>query len=503
MARRAVVTAVVLVSVGWAGVARAGVVPAPDPIPGHYVVVLEQGAARGLLDASSTLPSVPEVARSLGRSLGFEAEQLYQNTVRGFTAALGPDQASALADDPRVALVEEDGRVLPAQATQVAPPSWGLDRVDQRALPLDGTYRYGGTGAGVHLFVVDSGIRSSHTDFGGRVDTAEAFSSVDDGLGTEDCFGHGTRVAGVVGGALYGVAKGVTLHPARVLDCSGSGALSDVIAAVDWATSTYLAHQKGKPSARWKGVGLLSLSFSGTGTSLNRALYSSNEQGLTWVAAAGNDGVDPCTSLRPALGVEEVIAVGASTADDLVAPFSNTGACVDLFAPGAGIETTDSAGDTATTVADGTSFAAAHAAGAVALLLEGNGDLSPYQVERALGAYATGGLPAGLPGGTPDRLVYSFFGGDGVDEPPVPWFDASCRRDQRSCTFDASGSMDDGGLESYAWDFGDGETMTRNNGGAHHKYHGTGDTFTVTLTVTDTAGGTATLEQEVSLVLSP
>jgi len=503
MVRRVVIAAALLVSASWGSGAWAGVIPAPDPIPGHYVIVLEEGVARGPVDAASDLPSVREVARSLGRSFGFEPGHLYQHAVRGFSAVLGPEQASALAGDPRVALVEEDGRVRPAQATQVAPPSWGLDRVDQRALPLDGTYRYGSTGAGVHVFVVDSGVRSSHMDLAGRVDAVEAFSSVPDGLGTEDCFGHGTRVAGVVGGTLHGVAKGVTLHPARVLDCAGNGAVSDVVAAVDWATATHLAHQKGKPTGRWEGVGLLSLSFGGTGTVLNRALYDSIAEGLTWVVAAGNDGIDACTAFRPALGVAEVIAVGATTSADLLAPFSNTGACIDLFAPGAGIRTTDNAGDTATSVADGTSLAAAHVAGAAALLLEADGDLTPHQVERALEAYATGGVPGGLPAGTSDRLVYAFFGGDGVDEPPVPWFDVTCRREQRNCAFDASGSMDDVGVVSYTWDFGDGETVTRNGSGVHHKYNGPGDTFTVTLTLTDTAGGTATLEREVSFLFSP
>lgn len=491
MFRRVISVVVVVAFVGSAGMASAASIQSSNPVPGQYVVVLEEGVARGPLDLSTALPPVEEVARALGRAYGFEHGRLFRQAVHGFSAFLGPEQVSALAGDSRVALVEEDGWVRPAQATQVAPPSWGLDRVDQRALPLDGTYRYGGTGAGVHLFVVDSGIRSGHVDFGGRVDTAESFTSVQDGRGTEDCFGHGTRVAGVVGGSLYGVAKGVILHPARILDCSGNGTLSDVIAAVDWATATYLAHQKGKPTGRWEGVGLLSLSFAGTGTALNRALYSSIDQGLVWVAAAGNDGVDPCTSFWPALGVREVITVGASTAGDLLAPFSNEGACVDLLAPGVGIVTADAAGNTAVTTADGTSLAAAHVAGAAALLLEADGELSPRQVGRALEAYASG------------RLVYTFSDGDGVDEPPVPWFEMSCRREQRNCAFDASGSMDDGGVVSYGWDFGDGETVTRKNGSVHHKYHVPGETFTVTLTVTDTAGGTATLEREVSFLFSP
>ncbi len=387
-----------------------------------------------------------------------------------------------------------------ATATQIAPPSWGLDRIDQRPPALDGLYRYAGDGAGIHVFVIDTGIRSTHVDLGGRVDTAVAFSTVDDGLGTEDCNGRGTGVADVIGGTLYGVAKGVTLHPVRVAGCAGTAAALDAAAAVDWVTDTVLAHRKGNPAARWRAVIDLSLSFPGTATTLNQAISRALEADIVVVAAAGDQGADRCQLLQPVLSVAGVIVVGAMGESGGRAPSSNLGSCLDLFAPGVDIPAAAAAGDSSQALLSGTAAAAAHVAGAAALYLGAYPDATPDDVGRALTSYATTGAVGDPGAGSPNRLLYSFFLGDGVDEAPIPAFDASCHRDQGNCAFDASASLDDVGIATYGWDFGDGETVVKGNASVHHKYHGPPATLTVTLSVTDTAGQTASVSRQLTFV---
>ncbi len=382
-------------------------------------------------------------------------------------------------------------------ATQIAPPSWGLDRIDQRSATLDGLYRYAGDGTGVHVFVIGTGIRSTHVDLGGRVDTADAFTMIDDGLGSEDCNGHGTGVADIVGGTLYGVAKGVTLHSVRVAGCSGSATPADAAAAVDWVTETFLAHQKGKATSRWRAVIDLGLDFSGTATGLNQAIYRAMDAGITVVAGAGDAGADRCLPLQPVLSVPEAIVVGAMGSSGARASSSNFGACVDLFAPGVDVPAATAAGDTSQGLLSGTGAAAAYVAGVAALFLEAHPDATPGQVQRALTAYATAGAVSDPGAGSPDRLLYSFFLGDGVDEPPVAAFDASCHLDQGGCAFDAGASLDDVGIASYEWDFGDGASVVKGSATVHHKYHGPPASVTVTLTVTDTAGQTSSTSREI------
>ena len=382
-------------------------------------------------------------------------------------------------------------------ATQIAPPSWGLDRIDQRSATLDGLYRYAGDGTGVHVFVIGTGIRSTHVDLGGRVDTADAFTTIDDGLGTEDCNGHGTGVADIVAGTLYGVAKGVTLHPVRVAGCGGTATAADAATAVDWVTETYLAHQKGKPASRWRAVIDLGLSFSGTATGLNQAIYRAMDAGVTVVAGAGEAGADKCQPLQPVLSVPEAIVVGAMGPSGARASSSNFGACVDLFAPGVDVPAATAAGDTSQGLLSGTGAAAAYVTGVAALYLEAHPDANPGEVQRALTAYATAGAVSDPGAGSPDRLLYSFFLGDGIDEPPVAAFDASCHLDQGGCAFDAGASLDDEGIASYAWDFGDGDSVVKGRATVHHKYHGPPASVTVTLTVTDTAGQTASTSRQI------
>lgn len=468
----------------------------PDGIPNHFVVLLAGTAHSGSEGWPADGSQTGRIARELGRAYGAGISRLYLRAVPGFAAEMNATQAARLASDPRVALVEQDAWIH-ASATQIAPPSWGLDRIDQELLPLDGLYRYASDGAGVHVFVVDSGIRSTHVDFGGRVDTVDAFTTISDGNGTEDCAGHGTLVAGLIGGATYGVAKAVTLHPVRVLDCRGQGTLSDAIAGIDWVTGVVLDHQGGNPARRWRGV--LNVSFEAPASftldvAVRRAIEQAN---VEVVVAAGNSGDDACN--HSPSRVSEAIVVGASTEADERAGYSDFGPCVDLFAPGDQVTSTFIRSDTDAVVGSGSSFAAPHAAGVVAFLIGEFPDAAPAMIERVLEAYATPGVLSNLGAGSPNLLLYSFFQGDGVDEPPIAALAASCSRLHFNCAFDAGASLDDDGIASYAWDFGDGSgEVVRKGPRVHHKYHVAAPSFLVTLTVTDTAGHTATATQEVA-----
>jgi subtilisin family serine protease len=282
------------------------------------------------------------------------------------------------------------------QAAQPRPP-YGLDRIDQRALPLNSTYTYGATGSGVTAYVVDTGIRLSHRDFGGRA--VSGFDAIDGGR-ADDCNGHGTHVAGTLGGAAHGVAKSVRLVAVRVLDCAGSGATSGVIAGVDWVTAH---HQPGQPA-------VANLSLGGFASSaLDAAVRRSIADGVSYAVAAGNGNAagvpeDACR-VSPAR-VPEALTVGASDSSDRAAAFSNYGRCVDLFAPGVGVTSTWSTGDTATKTISGTSMASPHVAGVAALYLQGKRSASPAAVATAIARASTkdvvkssragGGLLGGL-----------------------------------------------------------------------------------------------------------
>lgn len=352
-------------------------------IPGVYIVTLK--GAPGLARAAT-------VARGLGVSSSALRRE-YNAALNGFAADLSADDVARLSRDPRVASIEAD-QVFTIETTQSG-ATWGIDRIDQRALPLSKSYTYTRTGAGVTAYIIDTGIRFSHNEFGGRA--TSGFDAVDGGT-ADDCNGHGTHVSGTVGGATYGVAKGVALVGVRVLDCSGSGTTSGVIAGIDWVTAN---HTGSNPAVANMSLG------GGASTALDNAVKNSIADGVTYAIAAGNSNRDAC-KFSPAR-VPTAITVGATTSSDARASYSNYGSCLDIFAPGSSITSAWYTSNTATNTISGTSMATPHVAGVAALYLQGNPSATPATVASALVANSTANVVSGAGRSSPNRLLFTNY----------------------------------------------------------------------------------------------
>ncbi|MBR7696891.1 S8 family peptidase, partial [Acinetobacter nosocomialis] len=331
--------------------------------------------------------------QNIAKQHGGRILQSYDSALKGFAIYL-PDTAGtafieAMKKNPQVLSVEND-TVVNIDATTQTNPDWGLDRIDQKALPLNSTYSYSQTGTGTTAYIVDTGILSTHQEFSGRV--LNGYTAISDGNGTTDCNGHGTHVAGTVGGTTYGVAKNVKLVPVRILGCDGSGASSNVIAGLDW-----ILKNGSKPA-------VVNMSLGGAASSsLDSAVENLYNNGYVMVVAAGNSNTDACTS-SPAR-TSNAITVAATDNTDTRASYSNYGSCVDIFAPGSQINSSWIGSNTATKVLNGTSMATPHVAGVVAELFQSTPTATPQTITSNLLNQATSDVVKN-PSGSPNRLLY-------------------------------------------------------------------------------------------------
>jgi len=372
------------------------------PIEGQYIVVLKDEVA-SLANEQSAQPRVADVARAVSQSHRAQLVTTFQHALRGFVVRADDRALAKLLADDRIAYVEEDG-VVSISATQTN-PTWGLDRSDQRNRPLDNRYNYDTTASSVHAYIIDTGIRAGHNDFGGRV--GNGYTAINDGRGTEDCNGHGTHVAGTVAGSTYGIAKAARLHAIRVLDCAGSGSNSGVIAGVDWVTSNHV-----KPAVANMSLG------GGASSALDSAVSASINAGVTYAVAAGNSNDNACNYSPARVGA--ALTVGSTTSTDARSSFSSYGSCLDIFAPGSSITSAWHTSNSATNTISGTSMASPHVAGAAALYLAANPSATPSQVNSAVVSNATSGVVGGPGSGSPNRLLYTIFDGGGGDPDPDP-----------------------------------------------------------------------------------
>ena len=355
-------------------------------IENSYIVVLDDA----VVGERGPFSIAPYIASELATTFRGRITNVYQHALNGFAVNMSEADAEALSNDFRVKFVEEDG-VMTADATQSNPP-WGLDRIDQRNRPLNAIYTFNWTGSGVRVYVIDTGIRTAHTQFGGRA------SNVFDAFGGngQDCNGHGTHVAGTVGGSTYGVAKSSLPRGVRVLNCSGSGSTSGVISGVDWVRQNHIA-----PAVANMSLG------GGASSALDTAVNNLHNANVTIAVAAGNSNTDACTQ-SPARAAN-AITTGSTTQSDARSSFSNFGTCVDIFAPGSGILSAWWTSNTATATLSGTSMASPHVAGAAALYKQANPSASSSTIRNALVNNATTGVISSVGSGSPNRLLYTLF----------------------------------------------------------------------------------------------
>jgi len=368
----------------------------PNAIAGSYIVVFK--------DAAANTHGVDTMTRDKAAKAGAKVEFTYSAALRGFAGAMSERAAKRLAADPDVAYVAQNHSVSIA-ATQSPVPSWGLDRIDQRDLPLNNSYTYPNTASNVTAYIIDTGIRTTHQDFGGRA--IWGTNTTGDGNNT-DCNGHGTHVSGTVGGGSYGVAKGVRLVAVKVLNCAGSGSFAGVAAGIDWVTQN---HTSGPAVAN------MSLGGQGSDTTTENAVRNSIADGVVYAIASGNSNADAC-GFTPAR-VAEAITVNASDINDARASFSNFGTCTDIFAPGVNITSSWNTSDSATNTISGTSMATPHVAGGAALILGANPGLTPAQVWSTMSSNSTPNKITNPGAGSPNRLLFVNTGGSNPGAPTV------------------------------------------------------------------------------------
>ena len=429
------------------------------PVENQFIVVFKDGS----VSRSNRQAKLEELATANNGGV----IRVYDSVLNGGSVKMTEAKARAMANNPHIAWVEQDGVINSTLAMQPN-ATWGLDRIDQGALPLDATYRYDYDGAGVHAYIIDTGIRSSHSEFSGRV--GNGYDAVDNDSDPEDCNGHGTHVSGTIGSDTYGVAKNVTLHGVRVLDCSGSGSTSGVIAGIDWVTVNHIT-----PAVANMSLG------GGASSSIDSAINHSVAKGVVHVVAAGNSNADAC-NYSPARAIN-AITVGASTSSDARSSFSNWGSCVDVFAPGSGIASTWHSSDTSVNTISGTSMASPHVAGVAALLLDAG--VSGADVPGRIKQIATQNVLSNVGTGSPNQLLHAFD--DGSQPPPVVSNEApqaSFNTTMNAYTVDFTDTSwdNDGEVMSWNWHFGDGTTSTEQS--PQHTYPANGN-YAVQLTISD------------------
>jgi subtilisin family serine protease len=443
-------------------------------VPNEYIVVLRSQV--GVLSAQ---------VQSLAAASGAQVVAVYGAALNGFAVRANAEQIARIRSNPSVEYVEPV-QIFQAIATQTPTPSWGLDRIDQRNLPLNNTFNYPTGGSAVHIYIIDTGILRTHTQFTGRI--GNHFDAITGGGNANDCNGHGTHVAGTAGGSTYGIMKTATMHPVRVLNCSGSGSTTQVVNGINWVAANRIL-----PAVSNMSLG------GGVSTAIDNATNNMVAAGVTSPVAAGNSNANAC-NFSPARAAN-ALTTGSTTSTDARSSFSNFGTCVDIFAPGSGIFSSYIGGNSATATLSGTSMASPHVAGAAALYLSFNPTHTPAQVRTALVNNATAGVLTGIGTGSPNLLLYTGFIG-GAPPPPPPTnqnpvanFTFTCVPGpsvEFRCDFNGSSSSDpDGTVVAWNWTMSGKGPRT----GQTARWGLPVGNYTVTLTVTDNSGGTNSKSQ--------